>query len=82
MFRGGNRVSTLTAIWTPGPGLNPGPGPAAAAGAGPQDNPEPGGLVLSSEHRGWGRGLRGEARIRAGFEAGGRRDWLKVACGG
>lgn len=66
MFRPGNRFSSLTPIPTLSPALKPGP----AVG-----RPEPSGLVRSSVHSGGGLGLRGEARMRAGFETGESRVW-------
>lgn len=66
MFSPGNRFSSLTPI----PTLSPAPKPAPAA-----CRPEPSGLVLSSEHSGGGLGLRGEVKMRAGFETGESRVW-------
>lgn len=66
MLSPGNRLSSLTPIPTLSPALKPAP----ATG-----RPEPSGLVLSSVHSGGGRGLRGEVRIRAGFETGESRVW-------
>lgn len=66
MFSPGNRFSSLTPI----PTLSPVPKPAPAA-----VKPEPRGLVLSSVHSGGGLGLRGEVRMRAGFETGESRVW-------
>lgn len=63
-FSPGNRLSSLTPTPTLSPGLNPEP----AAG-----RLEHRGLVLSSVHRGGGLGLRGEVRMRAGFDTGERR---------
>lgn len=62
MFRPGNRFSSLT------PTLSPGLKPVPTAG-----RPEHRGLVLSSVHSGGGLGLRGEVRMRAGFETGDKR---------
>lgn len=66
MVSPGNRFSSLTPIPTLSPVLKL----AAAAG-----RLEPSGLVLSSVHSGGGLGLRGEVRMRAGFETGESRVW-------
>lgn len=65
-FSPGNRLSSFA----PTPTLSPGLKPVPAAG-----RLEQSGLVLSSVHRGGGLGLRGEVRMRAGFETGERRVW-------
>ena len=58
-----NSFSSLTP--TPSPELKP---------AAPAGRPPLSGLVLSSVHSGEGLGLRGEVRIRAGFDTGDSSD--------
>lgn len=70
MFSPGNKLSSLIPL----PTLTPPPKPTADTG-------RPRGLVLSSEHSGGGRGLRGELRMRAGFETEESRVGGKLACG-